>query len=99
MNIKKVYDLCKGQRDAVPQEMKWSFGIKCIFSHLRFLHCGKHIYMTSANMLVITHGTKQPGLGIQACSLLVSWHLCVYRSHSFYFAPNSNKIKQDPVFS
>lgn len=58
-----------------------------------------YIYMTSANVLVITHGTKQSGLGIQACSLLVSWHLCVYRSHPFYFAPNSNKIKQDPVFS
>lgn len=55
--------------------------------------------MTSANILVITQGTKQPGLGIQACSAVVSWHLCVYRAHSFYFAPNSNKIKQDPVFT
>lgn len=96
---KKVCALCKVQRDAVPQETKWAVGIKCISLHLLFLHCGKCTHMTSVTIPIITHGTKQPGLGIQACRLLVSWHLCVYRSLSFYFAPNGNKVKQDPVFS
>lgn len=43
--------------------------------------------MTSVNIWAVTHGRRQPGLGVQACSLLVSWHFCVYGSLSFFPLP------------